>query len=291
MRADWKEMIESPIVVSMLNEAGRRGPPKRKEERVLILQAQQGCTASRDDLCVWHSPFTVTQVKKMGGWGMDYLDLFQEANIGLGLAIDKFDLEKYRFRLISYAVWWMRQAMLVAAQNSAGCVRVPVNRHTGLRKIRKELVAGRNIDVQDVQKMCKVVDPGVARALLDAAQPTMSLNAPTKKTRGEADEIELVDALQAHFNDDVADDDEVRWAIGLIESDHKMSKREKYVVVQRLFHGRTLDDISDDFGLSRERIRQIEKDAMVRVRRIAKNYDQRCGFTQNDRRQMLSMGG
>jgi RNA polymerase sigma factor (sigma-70 family) len=284
-------MIESPIVVSMLDEAGRRGPPKREEERVLIRLAQQGCSASRDELCVRHSPFVVSQVKKMGGWGMDYIDLFQEGMIGMGMSIEKFDLEKYRFRLISYAVWWIRQSMLVAAQNSAGAIRVPVNRHTGLRKVRRLLESGKMLDVQDVQRLCKVADPGVARALLDIAQPPMSLNAPTKRTRGEYDELELGDSIPQPFNDDVADADEVRWAMELIQNDHKMSKREKYVVVQRLFHGRTLDDISDDFGLSRERIRQIEKDAMVRVKRIAANYDKRCGFTRGDRRAMLSIGG
>jgi RNA polymerase sigma factor (sigma-70 family) len=226
----------------------------------------------------------------MGAWGMDYLDLFQEAMIGLGCAIDKFDLEDpKRVRFITYAVWWIRQAMMIASQDQAGIIRVPVNRHTQMNKIRKLVNSGKDVDVYDVAKMFRVTE-SVARGMLEQSATPMSLNVITKKSR-EDDETEIGDLLESPFFDSVADDDEAQWAVDLIENDHKMTPREKYVVVQRYFYGRTLDDIALEYGITRERIRQVQNEAMVRVKRIAKDYDKRCGFTQNDRRQMLSMGG
>lgn len=290
MRSTWKDLMESPLVKAMLNEAGRRGLLTREEERVLILAAQQGDQRAREQLAICNSPFVVTQVKRMTGWGMDYADLFQEGMIGLDAAIDKYDTERFRIKFISYAVWWIRQAMMIAAQNQAGAMRVPVNGHSNLMKIRRMLHAGKRVDVYDVRKMFNVTRP-VAEALLEQAIPAMSTNAVTKRSLYDGDDLELGDSLAAPFNDDVADEDEGRWAVALIEADHKMTPRQKHVVVQRIFHGRTLDDIASDYGVSRERIRQVEKEAMVRVRRIAAEYDERCGFTKHDRRQMLSMGG
>ena len=290
MKPNWSELIESPLVMSMLNEAGRRGVPTRAEERYLIQKAQAGCRASRDELHTRHSPFVVSEVKKMGGWGMDYLDLFQEGMIGMDRAIDRFDTEKYDHRFISYAVWWVRQQMLTSAQNAAGAIRVPVNRHTDLLKVRKLVKAGKCPTVREVMRLCKVTDH-VARGILDAVSPAMSLNAITKQSAGEDEESEVGDFFPAPFNDDVADESEAAWAVRLIEQDKRMTTKEKYIIVQRLYFGRSLDDIGHEMGVSRERIRQIQKEAMVRVRRIAAEYDARCGFTVGDRRSMLSMGG
>jgi len=290
MKPNWSELIESPLVLSMLNEAGRLGVPSRDEERSLITKAQAGCRQSRDDLHTRHSPFVVSEVKKMGGWGMDYLDLFQEAMIGLDRAIDRFDTEKYPIRFISYAVWWMRQQMLIAAQNAAGAIRVPVNRHTDLLKVRKMVKAGRSPTAREVMRICKVTND-VARALIDAAAAPVSLQDFTHTGSDTDDGLEVGDLLPAPFNDDVADESEARWAVRLIEQDQKMTAKEKYIIVQRLYIGRSLDDIGLEMGVSRERIRQIQKVAMARVQRIAAEYDERCGFTAGDRRSMLSMGG
>lgn len=290
MNHNIAELMESPLVCAMLDKAGRLGIPTRAEEKYLIIMAQKGDRERREELSIRHTPFVITQVKRMGPWGLEYLDLFQEGMIGLDMAIDKFDTEKYNLRFISYAVWWIRQAMMIAAQNTAGTIRVPVNRHRDLMAIRRMVATGRTPTFREVMKKFKVTEP-VARGLLDAANPTMSLNAITRQSSGGDDESEVGDFFPAPFNDDIADESEAAWAVKLIEEDKRMTAREKYIIVQRLYVGRSLDDIGMEMGVSRERIRQIQREAMVRVRRIAADYDRRCGFTAGDRRSMLSMGG
>lgn len=288
MSQSFNELMESPLVKAILDKAGQMGVPTREWDLKMIRAAKGGDAEAREQIMIRHSPFVVSEVKKMGAWGIDYTDLFQEGMVGLNVAVDRFDPDSYENRFISYAVWWVRQAMLLSAQNSAGIMRVPVNRHTSLIKIRRLIASGRNVDVGDVCRMFKITAP-VARALLDAAIYPVSLNALPASTGDEGGEIG--DILGATFNDDVADADEVEWARKMIESDHKMTPRQKRVVVGRLFDGRTLEDISTDFGVSRERIRQIELEAMSRVRKLAAQYDERCGFTRGDRRSMLTIGG
>ncbi|MBM3495022.1 MAG: sigma-70 family RNA polymerase sigma factor, partial [Armatimonadetes bacterium] len=215
MRPNWRDIFESPLIVAILDRGGRLGPPTREEDTRLILAAQAGCTASREELVVRHSPFVVMEVKKMGGYGMEYPDLFQEGMLGLDRAIDKFD-PAFDNRFISYAVWWIKQAMLYAVHNTVSTIRVPVSRHKDVAKIKRLVNSGRTVTARDVQRICKTrLD--VSQSILDASFRTISLNDPMWIALAESDEIGA--QLHGPYNDDFADADEARWAVRMIMDD------------------------------------------------------------------------
>jgi RNA polymerase primary sigma factor len=281
----WSSKVDA--IDRMICKGKVLGVPTKKEERKLLLDAQGGDEWARDQLIVRNSPFAMKVAGKYRGQGLEIDDAFQCALCGMNQAIDKYDTNKHKFRFITYAVWWIRQSILLGMNSSGSLLMIPINRATAMRKIRKMAAEGKCPDVKTVAKMCKV-SRWVAEGLIDVANIPMSLDT---RIMFQGSDTTIGETVGYAPNDDVADDDEARWALELIESDHKMTAKEKDVVISRIFHDRTLEEIALDYGVCRERIRQIQKEAMVRVKRIAIDYDKKCGFTTNDRRSMLSMGG
>lgn len=287
---DWVTFIKHPMVLNMLNKAGALGVPERQEENRLIRSAQEGDESARDMLIVRHSPFVVTQVKRMLGRGVDHLDLFQEGLAGLSVAIGKFDTSRSDIRLISYGVWWINQSMLVAVYMNTGIIRVPVNRHVLLSKVRRALRDADGIlSVEQVMERFKL-KRSVAEDMIIASSPVTSLSAPanTEETPDDADE--RGDILSVPFVDEVADMREFEWAQELIATTKGIDRRAAYVLEQRYLHERTLDDIGTDLGVCRERVRQIIAVALGRVSATARKRDMVNGISRADRRSMITMG-
>jgi RNA polymerase primary sigma factor len=281
----WSSRVDA--IDRMICKGKVLGVPTRKDERSMLLGAQGGDEHAREQLIVRNSPFAMKVAGKYRGQGMEIDDIFQCALCGMNQAIDKYDTSKHKVRFITYAVWWIRQSILLGLNSSGSLLMIPINRQTAIRKIRKMAKDGNCPDAATVAKKCGV-SRYVAEGLIDVANIPMSLDT---RMMSHGSKTTLGETLGHTENDDVADASEAEWAVSLIESDHKMTAREKDVVIGRIFHDRTLEEIAVDYGVCRERIRQVQKEAMVRVTRIAKEYDQKCGFTQNDRRKMLSMGG
>lgn len=281
----WSSQVDA--IDRMICKGKVLGVPTRKEERAMMLGAQGGDEHAREQMILRNSPFAMKIAGKYRGQGMEIDDIFQCALCGMNQAIDKYDTSKHKVRFITYAVWWIRQSILLGLNSSGSLLMIPINRRTAIGKIRKMSKDGNCPDAATVAKKCGV-SRDVAEGLIDVANIPMSLDT---RIMSHGSKTTLGEMLGYTENDDVADASEAEWAVSLIESDHKMTAREKDVVIGRIFHDRTLEEIAVDYGVCRERIRQVQKEAMVRVTRIAMEYDQKCGFTQNDRRQMLSMGG
>lgn len=287
------EFFKDEWVAKQMSIARRLGVPSRDEERELIIKAQGGCADSRENLVIRHTPFVVTIAKKYRGLGVEMIDLFQCGRMGVNKSITKYDLENRECRFISFAVWWIRQEMLSEIQNRGQGIRVPVNKAKDLAKVRR-LVAvaranGRDVSVEDVSDEVGI-SRELAADLIPVSVAPMSLNGNIRADGNENGD-EVGDTIACEYHDDVADSDELRWALEMIERHPKMSRRMKYVIIQRFMHGRTLEDIGAEVGVSRERIRQICNQGIGLAQRAAKDYDRRCGFTVGDRRSMLSMGG
>jgi RNA polymerase primary sigma factor len=298
LQDDWGDFITSAHINGLLTKARRLGIPKKQEERDMVALAQAGDTHAREQLLIRHSPFVVTVVKKYRNRGVECTDLFNLGMIGLDTAITKFDMEKYPHRLISYGVWWSRQEMIRSIQDSARTVRLPAGRHVQVQKLAKmsklAKQAGVSLDIEKARKALKLTK-GAMEDLLPWIDDTRSMDAETHQHQGRPggshDDREFGDLIGFTPNDDVADESEYQHFFEMMGASKFLCEREKRVLIQRHLHGRTLDDIATDYGVCRERIRQVEYYALQKMKKIVQKHDRVNRISRGDRVAMLSMGG
>jgi RNA polymerase primary sigma factor len=296
LQDDWGDFINNAHINALLTKARRLGVPKKQEERDMVARAQAGDAHAREQLLIRHSPFVVTVVKKYRNRGVECTDMFNLGMIGLDTAITKFDMEQYPHRLISYGVWWIRQEMLRSIQDSARTVRLPAGRHVQMQKLRKMAKhakqAGGSLDVEKAAKACKLTKAAL-EDLLPWIDDTKSMSADTRGTGNSTDndDRELGDLIGFTPNDDVADESEYRHFFEMVGGSKFLNEREKRVIIQRHLHGRTLDDVATDYGVCRERIRQVEWYALQKMKKIVEKHDRVNRISRGDRVSMLSMGG
>jgi RNA polymerase primary sigma factor len=241
-----------------------------KEEIQLAKKIRKGDRKAFEQLVKANLRFVVTVAKQYQSQGLSLGDLINEGNIGLIKAARRFD-ETRGFKFISYAVWWIRQAILQALGERGRVVRLPLNRIGILSKIRNmnsefEQNFGREPMAEEIAEMLKVKDQDISEAIQIAGK-NISIDAPLKST-----EDNNLHSLLTNNSDSNPDDlllkDSLKEEID--NSLKALSKREADIL--KLYfgldcdHAFTLEDIGQRFHLTRERVRQIKEKAIRRLR-------------------------
>ena len=236
------------------------------EEIDLSKRAKAGDKGARQRLIEKNLRLVVSVAKKYRGMGLPFEDLIQEGNIGLMRAVEKFDPDR-GWRFSTYATWWVRQAVQRAVADKGRTIRVPVHMGDKIRKMARaynelssemereptdEEVAGRlGWSVEDVRDL--------KGSLWDAS----SLNQPLSS---DADATEIGELIEDERASEVAStvigEMEMDWLADAVE---KLPERHRYVLVKRYGLGEeeaaTLAQLSEELGISRERVRQLQREA------------------------------
>ncbi|MGH7556535.1 MAG: sigma-70 family RNA polymerase sigma factor [Gemmatimonadota bacterium] len=257
-----------------LKEISRYPLITRDEEARLARRIREGDQQALEKLCRSNLRFVVSVAKKYQNQGVSLSDLINEGNVGLIRAAHKFD-ETKGIKFISYAVWWIRQAILQALAEQSRIVRVPLNRAGTLHRIGRRSNAllqelGREPSAEEIANEMDIPIEEVRRTM-SITQAHLSLDAPL--TPGE--DNKLLDYLpddESPAPDDNAFDGALKTSI----QDSLDSLKPREAKILKLYYGldgneaMTLEEIGSVLGITRERVRQIKEKALNRLRHISR---------------------
>ena len=272
--------VDDPVRM-YLKEIGQIPLISQEKETELARLILEGDEKAKKTLVEANLRLVVSIAKRYVGKGMFFLDLIQEGNLGLMKAVDKFDYTKgYKFS--TYATWWIRQAISRAIADQARTIRIPVHMVETMHKVarsQRQLLQtlGREPTFDEIARDVGI-SPAKVSEILKIAQDPVSLETPV----GEADESHLGDFIPDE--DSLTPSDAAAYQMlreQLSEVLHTLTPREEMVI--RLRYGlddgrpRTLEEVGQQFNITRERIRQIEAKALRKIRhpsrsRFLKDY-------------------
>ena len=261
--------VDDPVRM-YLKEIGQIPLISQELETELARQMLEGDEEAKIKLVEANLRLVVSIAKRYVGKGMFFLDLIQEGNLGLMKAVDKFDYTKgYKFS--TYATWWIRQAISRAIADQARTIRIPVHMVETMHRVARSQrqltqTLGREPTYDEIARDIGI-SVGKVSEILKIAQDPVSLETPV----GEADESHLGDFIQDE--ESVAPSDAAAYQMlreQLSEVLKTLTPREEMVI--RLRYGlddgrpRTLEEVGQQFQITRERIRQIEAKALRKIR-------------------------
>jgi RNA polymerase primary sigma factor len=261
--------VEDPVRL-YLKEIGRVPLLSSEEEVELAKRIEKKDVEAKRQLTEANLRLVVSIAKRYMGRGLSFLDLIQEGNLGLIRAVEKFDHNR-GFKFSTYATWWIRQAITRAIADQARTIRVPVHAVETMNKVgrvQRELLQkhGREPTVAEIAKEMGV-SPRKVREIQKVAQDPVSLETPV----GDEDDSELGD-----FIEDTEADQPLEVVFREMRREElfkvldSLPERERKVLELRFGlkgeRPRTLEEVGDRFGVTRERIRQVEAKTLNRLK-------------------------
>jgi RNA polymerase primary sigma factor len=252
---------------------------KKEQEVKLILRTKKGDGEALDELIRSNLRFVISVAKRFQNLGMTLGDLIGEGNLGLMKAAYRFD-ETKGVRFISYAVYWIRHAIMDAISRQSNVTRLPLSRARVLSKMKKEVNKleqrlGRNPSVTEVSESMGIKYSEV-RKLEEIIKPGLSLDAP----RFDGDDKNLVDYIPEETEGMFSPEEDLKKTL-LVEiiNDSLSTLTERQAKILELYYGLngnrplTLEQIGEIFGVTRERIRQVKEQALKKLRHPSNGPD------------------
>jgi RNA polymerase primary sigma factor len=266
---------EESSLALYLKEISKNKTLTLEEEAVLAVKIRQGDRRALERLVKANLRFVVSVCRNYQNQGLPLSDLINEGNLGLIRAAKRFD-EKKNFKFISYAVWWIRQAILQALAEQSRIIKLPLNRVGTIHKIGKtqsrlEQKLQRLPNIEEIAEELQIEEEEVQETI-KIGNTHMSLDAPLQQ----GEDAKLIDMLQ--------DENQERPDHGVMDISLQgeidktldtLSEREKEVV--KLYFGigedtaHTLEEIGQRFNLTRERVRQIKEKAIRRLKHCSRS--------------------
>ncbi|MEJ7901961.1 MAG: RNA polymerase sigma factor RpoD [Thermomicrobiales bacterium] len=245
-------------------------PPHTASERASLNADKHDGDLARAHLIQANLRLVVSVAKKYVGRGLSFLDLIQEGNIGLMKATDKFDYTR-GFKFSTYATWWIRQAITRAISDQSRTIRLPVHVGETINRVKKtghrlQQILEREPTQEEIARAMDISDEKV-RQVLDVARHPISLEAPVGQ-EGDAFLGDFIEDESLPQPIEIASHELLKVQIS--DALEKLTERERKIIVLRfgLEDGRfrTLEEVGREFGITRERIRQIEAKALRKLR-------------------------
>lgn len=262
---------ENQLLKNYFQDLKRYPPLTRDEELVLLKQVQEGNERAKSRLILANLRFVVAVAKRYRHINeVPFEDLIAVGNLGLMRAAQRFDSEK-NVRFISYAVWWIRQAMIQVVSSHGNPIRLPLNRvHTGLRikKLEETLVKklNRRPTIEELAEAAMMKPKDLSKFLRDIPSVVSMDSTPVDSE----EDLFLRDVITDYESDPLVEaekkalDDELELVLS------SLSDRERVVLLHRFgLHDTksyTLEEIGRLLGVTRERVRQIESQALAKLR-------------------------
>ena len=272
--ADNVDAFADDSVRMYLREIGKIPLLTQEEEQDLAHRAIEGDKKAKDKLAEANMRLVVSIAKRYGGRGLDFLDLIQEGNTGLLRAVDKFDPDK-GFKFSTYATWWIRQAITRAIADQARTIRIPVHMVETINKVlrtTRRLTQELNREPTN-EEIAKAMDMDVDKIeyVMRIKQDIASLDASVGRDGDDEESVlgDFVEDMERDSPEDATATQILKEQIAEILT--SLSEREQKIIRLRFGIGggrpHTLEEVGNEFSVTRERIRQIEAKALSKLRK------------------------
>lgn len=255
-----------------LREIGKIPLLTTEEELALAKRVVAGDKLAKDQMAEANMRLVVSIAKRYVGRGLDLLDLIQEGNTGLLRAVEKFDPDK-GFKFSTYATWWIRQAITRAIADQARTIRIPVHMVETINKLlrtqrRMTQELNREPTYEELGKELEMEVEKVEH-IMKIKQDISSIDAPVKDSEedsvlGDFIEDEDTDTPQEAATNQLLKDD-IKSALGILTEREQKILKMRFGMDTGKYH--TLEEVGKEFGVTRERIRQIESKALSKLRK------------------------
>lgn len=257
-----------------LREIGKIPLLSADEEIALARKVVQGDKKAKDKMAEANMRLVVSIAKRYSGRGLDFLDLIQEGHTGLLRAVEKFDPDK-GFKFSTYATWWIRQAITRAIADQARTIRIPVHMVETINKLlrtqrRMTQELNREPTIEELAKELEM-EPEKVEYVIKIKQDISSLDAGVGRDGDDEDSVlgDFIEDEESTTPEEAASNQLLKEQVQAILS--TLSDREQKIIKMRfgLENGKshTLEEVGQEFAVTRERIRQIEAKALAKLRK------------------------